>query len=809
MMAFNSRGQVVRTYGRHKQRTIAAWISPEASTKAQHIFSSPEDVSLASATGRGLGSHSLTNSDDKSSSRHSDEDWFPGKRTENKTKTALKESNVKTSQAIKKKPAPRKATTRRQPVNEKENLVEKPVETVEELPPTAKGKRVTRLSRRKKVTADVRSSSHEDSVAPTAKPGRCKGKNALARFDLIHSPIERSWSSSSKRGRRESSDITFDASCDLFDYSADVSETGSRCTTDKTANGHLPKASHLDDSVFGSPGVFLPSRQKACNHSHIDTSTPNDFRRTARSSRQNTGVMGTHPINPDTPVEKNSSVSISRDPHRASCRCPACESRRMNTPSLTDITNEISVLDLNNTDKADDKPEGCYDSDGILQKSITRAVTCSSCSVVVTPLSGDDLSRYSSSAVMSCRKEASVASSCKEQGDKDKENRRIQLLNKDILATPNCSKSLLLSDSYCPSFKEALTPVKSKTTGRLIPARQKVLQQCDQTSPISFTHAIPPDMMEGCVKIGEGVYGEVFRTVNTEGQTVVLKIIPIEGDSQVNGEPQKSFEEILPEIVISRELSALRDASTSTTGGFITVNGVSYCRGCYPEKLLDQWNEYNNRKESENDRPDFFPEDQLFIMFEFADGGMDLESKKLESVHQAVSIFQQVALSLAVAEQSLEFEHRDLHWGNVLVIPTSNKSVSFWLEGEEIKVVSHGVLAGMIDFTLSRLEKDGCTVFCDLSSDETLFTGRGDPQFDVYRKMKDENNNNWEPWNPHTNVLWLHYLLDKLLNAKTYPGYRRDSTQSSLRRELRSLVRHLLSHVSAVEVVRESGLMEL
>ena len=30
------------------------------------------------------------------------------------------------------------------------------------------------------------------------------------------------------------------------------------------------------------------------------------------------------------------------------------------------------------------------------------------------------------------------------------------------------------------------------------------------------------------------------------------QIIPVEGDFQVNGEPQKSFEEILPEIVISK-----------------------------------------------------------------------------------------------------------------------------------------------------------------------------------------------------------------------------------------------------------------
>lgn len=36
----------------------------------------------------------------------------------------------------------------------------------------------------------------------------------------------------------------------------------------------------------------------------------------------------------------------------------------------------------------------------------------------------------------------------------------------------------------------------------------------------------------------------------------------------------------------------------------------------------------------------------------------------------------QTALSLAVAEEACEFEHRDLHWGNLLVRRDSNKSTS-------------------------------------------------------------------------------------------------------------------------------------
>jgi len=52
-----------------------------------------------------------------------------------------------------------------------------------------------------------------------------------------------------------------------------------------------------------------------------------------------------------------------------------------------------------------------------------------------------------------------------------------------------------------------------------------------------------------CRKIGEGVYGEVFLSEGQEKS--VLKIIPIEGEVLVNGEPQKKFEEILSEVVIA------------------------------------------------------------------------------------------------------------------------------------------------------------------------------------------------------------------------------------------------------------------
>lgn len=103
------------------------------------------------------------------------------------------------------------------------------------------------------------------------------------------------------------------------------------------------------------------------------------------------------------------------------------------------------------------------------------------------------------------------------------------------------------------------------------------------------------------------------------------------------------------------------------------------------------------------------------------------------------SVFQ-VALALAVAEAELGFEHRDLHWGNVLLKTVEkNKTVTYKLNEQIYQVFTRGVEVAIIDFTLSRIEYNGVVMFNDLSIDEELFNGDGDYQFEIYRLMKEKN----------------------------------------------------------------------
>ncbi|TRZ24346.1 hypothetical protein HGM15179_002794 [Zosterops borbonicus] len=354
-----------------------------------------------------------------------------------------------------------------------------------------------------------------------------------------------------------------------------------------------------------------------------------------------------------------------------------------------------------------------------------------------------------------------------------------------------------------------LAPRDSSILELLLTDAEKVFGECNQEGPIAFEECIPLNKMKHCKKIGEGVFGEVFQIDSKRGP-VALKIIPIEGTEKINGEAQKSFGEILPEIIISKELSLLSEGSVNRTVGFISLYSVHCVQGAYPRYLLEAWDKFHKETGSENDRPDFFGAQQLFMVLEFEFGGQDLERRRssFSSVTWARSILHQVTASLAVAEQELHFEHRDLHWGNVLLKSTEIKEVQYVLDGETHSIPTAGICVNIIDYTLSRLERDGLTVFCDLSTDQELFQGTGDYQFDIYRQMKEENSNSWTDYHPHSNVLWLHYLADKLLNSVSYKRKATTPALKKIKAQLSKFHREVLSFESAHDVLHHSSLFQ-
>ncbi|WIA16133.1 hypothetical protein OEZ85_012851 [Tetradesmus obliquus] len=317
------------------------------------------------------------------------------------------------------------------------------------------------------------------------------------------------------------------------------------------------------------------------------------------------------------------------------------------------------------------------------------------------------------------------------------------------------------------------------------------------------------------VKLGEGTYGEAFKS-----GSVVFKLVPMEGDNLTNGWPQKGAADLLGEAVIAIALSGLGEEADaagnpypSHTQAFVKTHRVGVCRGPYPQSLIKAWRAWHKKNKSENDPIEGFPRDQLYAVFAMANCGKDLEGYCLQGYDEARAMMLQVALALAVAEDSLAFEHRDLHWGNVMLRPAAaaaNSHVTARLRGSTLRAATCGAEVTLIDFTASRLQTPGGDMaFCNLEAEEGLFDGpKGKSQFETYRRMRKLTATDWAGSYPGTNVLWMQYLAELLLSSdKPIPG-----ASTAQKRGLREFKKRLAGYSSCGEVIWDelfSGLLEV
>ncbi|KAI5796385.1 hypothetical protein DFH27DRAFT_564138 [Peziza echinospora] len=306
----------------------------------------------------------------------------------------------------------------------------------------------------------------------------------------------------------------------------------------------------------------------------------------------------------------------------------------------------------------------------------------------------------------------------------------------------------------------------------------RLLGLCTESRTVPFEEHISTLLETSTLrKLGEASYSEVYicephpptpTTTGTSTSTpllppkTVLKIIPFGKPSQC------PISQILGELLITRTMSPVP--------GFVGFHSAHVCVGAFPQHLLDLWDYWDEEiKESENDRPDFYESDQLFAVIGLEDGGRDLESFELEGWAEARTVFWDTAVALARGECRREFEHRDMHFGNIVIKRVEVEAVGDGSEEEEEQ--GGGGVEGMlqaltldsssktkaksknkksaggkkqqpqqekstrlkvtlIDYTLSRaMCEDGSLMFTPLD-DEALFEGKGDYQFDVYRFMR-------------------------------------------------------------------------
>lgn len=344
-------------------------------------------------------------------------------------------------------------------------------------------------------------------------------------------------------------------------------------------------------------------------------------------------------------------------------------------------------------------------------------------------------------------------------------------------------------------------------------------------------------------KIAEASFGEVYRLSLLEdipeisrSDESVFKIIPLRAPSSTlptdkrkrkaaltKQEMMSKPEDVANEVKLLQRMSAIP--------GFTNFRDMRILQGRPPEAFsaaFKAWNaEQKTKKKDLSHFPDpskkaSYSEDQLWAVIEMQDAGNDLEriveSGECTSIWTVWDIFWQVVLSLAKGEEGAEFEHRDLHLGNICV--RSSSSTSSPIDSSR-KLGFTSLETTIIDYTISRClmpTPASAIAYTDLSIDTALFEGDStdEYQYDIYRYMRgvlyldnafaeihnfsiddlEATGRNWEQYHPQTNLVWLHLVLYKLLEQLDWPSARKAPPKKTKKEEWKAWKRvNDLEHV--------------
>ena len=282
------------------------------------------------------------------------------------------------------------------------------------------------------------------------------------------------------------------------------------------------------------------------------------------------------------------------------------------------------------------------------------------------------------------------------------------------------------------------------------------------------------------VKIAQGTYGAVFRIKSkTQQNTFTIgKLIPLQARTGW-GSKTRDFTTIGAAANEVSFLSALDELP-----GFVQFRKAEVLQGALPTTLKQASADFDAAQE-EGDIPKRWTlacskSTQLWLFLEMSDAGTDLETVLVKSLPETPpgtsglqaeisavgvrDIFWQAASALALAEKKFNFEHRDLHLGNICLKHSGYISRE---SGLELWTDKPSILVTIIDYTLSRMDTPSQqSLYNDLSKDPALFEGVGARQYDVYRQMKTHFNNDWSSYKSITNVLWLAHLLVLLMETR-------------------------------------------
>lgn len=318
-------------------------------------------------------------------------------------------------------------------------------------------------------------------------------------------------------------------------------------------------------------------------------------------------------------------------------------------------------------------------------------------------------------------------------------------------------------------------------------------------------------------KIAEASYAEVFRITNPVGSSI-LKLLRLKVPTDPTS--KKSDTAIKVDTVVSemRLMNALTEIP-----GFVNFKDAHIVEGKPPAAFVTAYEGHLDvGGESYFPHPNKISKHAVFLAIELGDAGHVLEKYPIKNVDQLWDIFLGVVIALARAEIEHEFEHRDLHENNICILertPPSNapkadsKSRSktkpqtppsphkFGNSGLEITILDYGLSRATIYPVSSTSNPSPApeTVFYNLESDTAVFSSFEPSsiagiQFDTYRRMRaylfsgglsntnantpskairdaiKQKKHSWEEYMPYSNVLWLYFLMEYLIEVAPKGG---------------------------------------
>ena len=294
-------------------------------------------------------------------------------------------------------------------------------------------------------------------------------------------------------------------------------------------------------------------------------------------------------------------------------------------------------------------------------------------------------------------------------------------------------------------------------------------------------------------KIAQGSFGSIFRTQmkSDPGSFTVCKLIPIapKVGTECDGSLFTYIKDAAAEVKIMDRMTE--------SPGFVQFRSAHVLKGRLPKLLLDMARKWDKEHPKDNTNSEDC-KSELWLLIEMSDAGTDLATLLRQgfpdgtylnkhkrharlTLNQTWDIFWAVAEALAHGEMNAEFEHRDLHPGNICIKRKSKDSKTA-LDEEDFHLAPRytDLEVTLIDYTLSRVTLEDSEKINNSMDDDDLFNGQGKnkvdrQQYNTYRHMRDivkdhmglplkaKSDNLWSRYFPKTNLVWLHHILFVLL----------------------------------------------